>query len=59
MVKIQWNIITRKKYFYIHSNMEDVADADYSHAKGVCNDFEIKKLGEYHDLFVKHDSLLF
>ena len=38
--------------------MEDVADADYSHAKGVCNDFEIKKLGEYHDLFVKDDSLL-
>ena len=28
-------------------------DADYMHAKRVCKDFEIKKLGEYHYLYFK------
>ena len=32
--------------------MEDITDADYAHAKNVCKDFEIKHLGEYHDLYV-------
>ena len=30
--------------------MEDITDADYAHAKRVCKDFEIKNLGEYHDI---------
>ena len=30
--------------------MEDNTDSDYMHAKRVCKDFEIKSLGEYHDL---------
>ena len=38
--------------------MEDIADADYAHAKRVCKDFEIKNLGEYHDLYVQSDTLL-
>ena len=38
--------------------MEDITDADSIHAKRVCKDFEIKKLGEYHDLFLKRDPLL-
>ena len=28
------------------------------HDKRVCKDFEIKKLGEYHDLYVQSDTLL-
>ena len=28
--------------------MEDITDADYPQAKRVCQDFEIKDLGEYH-----------
>ena len=31
---------------------------DYSHAKRVCKYFEIKNLGEYHDLYVQSDTLL-
>ena len=38
--------------------MEDITDADYRHAKIVCKDFEIKHLGEYHDLYVQSDTLL-
>ena len=38
--------------------MEDITDADYAHAKIVCKDFEIKHLGEYHDLYVQSDTLL-
>ena len=28
------------------------------HMQNVCKDFEIKKLGEYHDLYVQSDFLL-
>ena len=38
--------------------MEDITDADYIQAKRVCKDFEIKKLGEYHDVYVQNDILL-
>ena len=34
-----------KKDVYSHSNMEDITDADYTHAKRVCKDFEIRNLG--------------
>ena len=38
-------------------NMKDITDADYEQAKGVCEDSEIKIVGEYHDLLFKvmHD----
>ena len=38
--------------------MEDITDAGYMHAKRVFNDFEIKNLGGYHDLYLKSDALL-
>ena len=38
--------------------MEDITDADYTHAKRICKDFEIKNLGEYYDLYVQNDTLL-
>ena len=47
-----------KEEFYSKLNMKDIVDADYMHAKRVCQDFEIKKLGEYHDLYLKGDTLL-
>ena len=34
------------------------SDADYTHAKTVCKNFEIKNLGEYHDLYVQSNTLL-
>ena len=32
--------------------MENIADEDYVHAKGVCENFEIIKLKQYHYLYV-------
>ena len=38
--------------------MEDITDAYYRHAKTVSEEFEIKNLGEYHDLYVQSGILL-
>ena len=38
--------------------MKGITDVVYVHAKRACKDFEIKKLGEYHDLYVKSNTLL-
>ena len=50
--------LPEKEDFYNKLNMEDITDADYMHAKRVCKDFEIKLLGEYHDLYVQTNALL-
>ena len=47
-----------KEEFCSNLSMEDIRDADYMHAKRVCKDFEIKHLGEYHNLYLKSDTLL-
>ena len=46
-----------KKDFYSNLNLENISDEDYIHAKKLCV-FKIKNLGEYHDLYVKIDTLL-
>ena len=33
-------LLPEKEEFYSNLNMEDIADADYMHAKSVCQDFE-------------------
>ena len=48
-----------KEDLYGYLNMEDITDADYAHAKRVSKDVEIKNLGEYHDLYIQSDTLLF
>ena len=50
--------LPEKEDFYSHLNMEDITDADYVHAKKVSKDFEIKDLGEDHDLYVQGLTLL-
>ena len=50
--------LPEKEDFYSHLNMEDNIDVDYAHAKRFCKDFEVKDLGEYHDLYVQSDTLL-
>ena len=38
--------------------MEDITDADYALAKIIFNDFELKNLGDYHNVYVPSDTLL-
>ena len=38
--------------------MEDIKDSDYNDAKRVFKDFEVKRLGGYHDLYLKSSTLL-
>ena len=40
--KFNEKLLPKKEDFYSHLNMEDIADADYAHAKKVYKDFEIK-----------------
>ena len=47
-----------KESFYSKLNNEHITDEDYAHAQKVWNTFNIKKVGEYHDLFVQLDTLL-
>ena len=44
-----------KKAFYSELNLEGVTDKDGEHAQKVWKVFEIKNLGEYHDLYVQSD----
>ena len=44
--------------FYSKLNEEDITDKDYAHAQKIWEVFEIKKRGEYHDLYVQCDTLL-
>ena len=46
-----------EKKIYSSLTMEEITDSDYIHAKGICKDFEIKNLGQYHYLYLKSDSV--
>ena len=56
--KFNETTLPKKEELYSNLNMDNITDPDYMHAKRVCKDFEIKTLGEYHDLYLKSDILL-
>ena len=47
-----------KEVFYSNLDMWDIKGSNYKHAKRICKDFKIKNLDEYHDLYLKSDTLL-
>ena len=47
-----------KEAFYSNLNMEDITDVDYRHGKKVFEYLINKNLGDYHDLYVRSDTLL-
>ena len=48
--KFNETTLPEKKEFYSNLNIDNITDADYMHAKRVCKDFQIKNLGQCHDL---------
>ena len=50
--------LSNKEAFYSSLNMEDVTDADHRHAKSVFKNLNNKNLGDYHDFYLKSDTLL-
>ena len=38
--------------------MEDIIDSNYNLATRICKDFEVKKLEECHNFYLKNDILL-
>ena len=44
--------------FYSSLKKKCVSDKDHLHAANVCNIFEIKTMGDYHNLYLKKDVLL-
>ena len=47
-----------KEPFYSNLNLEDISDEDNMHAQKIFDVFQIKNLGEYHDIYVQIDTLL-
>ena len=51
-------LLPDKESFYSELNKEGITDEDYAYAQKVQKVFEIKNLGQYHDLYVQSDKLL-
>ena len=56
--KFNETFLTKKDDFCGHLNMEKITSADYTHAKRVYNNFEIKTLGYYNHFYVQCDTWL-
>ena len=56
--KFNEKIIPSKESFYSKLTLENITETDYAHANIVFKKFNIDNLGEYHDLYVRSDTLL-
>ena len=56
--KFNEKIIPSKELFYSNLTLENISETDYAHANNVFKKFNINNLGEYHDLYVRSDTLL-
>ena len=56
--KFNETLLPRKEDFYSNLYTKDIKDSNCNHVKRACKNFEIKNLGEYHDLYLKSNTLL-
>ena len=56
--KFNEKVLPCKESFYSSLTMEDISETDNAHANNVFKKFNINNLGEYHDLYVRSDTLL-
>ena len=47
-----------KEAFHSSFNMSNISKSDYEHAQKVWRAFDLKNLGEYHDLYLKANVIL-
>ena len=50
-------VLPSKESFYSNLTLENISEIDYAHANNVFKKFNINNLGEYHDLYVRSDTL--
>ena len=58
MEKFEMKELPKIKEFYSMLNEEHIKEEEYNHAKEVWEEFRIKNMGEYHDLYLLSDVLL-
>ena len=51
--KFKETLLPDKKAFYSELYLEQITNIDYIHAPKVLEDFKLKNLGEYHDLYLR------
>ena len=56
--RLKEDMLPDKESFYSELNKEHITNDDYAHAQKVYDTFNIKNLGEYHDLYVQSDTAL-
>ena len=59
----EWNKFDEKELpvkesFYSNLTMEDISNTDYKHANNVFKKFDLNNLGDYHDFYVRSNTLL-
>ena len=50
--------LPNKEAFYSEMYLEDITDKDYTNIQNIFEEFNLKNLGDYHDLYVRSDALL-
>ena len=56
--KFNEKVLPGKESYYSNLTLENISETDYAHANNVFKKFNINNLGEYHDLYLRSDTLL-
>ena len=56
--KFNEKVLPGKESFYSNLTLVNISEKDYAHANNVFKKLNINNLGEYHDLYVRSDTLL-